>query len=117
MRVVNRLFASTLAILIVSCAGLDLAKQAAESVIEKEARESVAPDLLLVRETIKATSFRMDLLTGKLETIASEFSTFNASMRHLGKEVNKYIVDADKRHDETSRRLSLLEKKTGVDTK
>ena len=106
-----------LCLLASSCAGLHIAKQAAESVIEKEARDSVRPDLFAIRETMKATSFRMDLLTDKLESVASEFSTFNSGMKHLSKEINKYIVDAEREHSKTEKRLTLLEKRLKVDDK
>ena len=95
-----------------SCAGIgSTVKNVAESFVEKESREAMAPDLLAMREMMKATSFRLDLLTSKLSTIADHFSTTSSNMKDLYQEVNKYIIANDKEHLTVHKRLGFIESK------
>ena len=99
-------------ILLPSCAGIgSTVKNVAESFVEKESREAIGPDLLAMREMMKATSFRLDLLTSKLSTVADHFSTTNNNMKDLYQEVNKYIIANEKKHLTIHKRVGLIEEK------
>ena len=101
-----------LLLLLTSCAGLGgVAANLAENFVEKEARDSVEPDLFAVRESLKTMSSRMDLLTESLSTVAAKFSIINNNIKDMNNELNKYSISKERKMLTMGRRIGLIEEK------